>query len=82
VEALPGEASRSSSWSIVSIDLSTGHYANPDQQNSIRVWAWRSRPVYNFSDDQQPGDTYGSDVGEARGQKNGLQAFILRNYFF
>jgi predicted lipoprotein with Yx(FWY)xxD motif len=81
VEAMPGEASRSRSWSIVSIDTGTGHYATPDQQNSIRVWAWRGRPVYTFSDDQQPGDTYGSDVGEVRGQKNGLQAFILRNYF-
>jgi predicted lipoprotein with Yx(FWY)xxD motif len=82
VEALPGEASRSHSWSIVSIDPTTGHFANPEQQNSIRVWAWLGRPVYTFAEDQQPGDTYGSDVGETRGRKNGLQAFILRNYFW
>ena len=80
VGALPGETSDNRSWSIVSIDPSTGHYADPEQPNSIRVWAYLGRPVYTFAKDQEPGDTYGADVGETRGLKNGLQPFILRNY--
>ncbi len=81
VEAMPGEISKSNSWNIVAINPKTGHQASPGQKNAIQVWAFRDRPVYTFADDRTPGDTYGSSVGETRGQKNGLVAFILRNDF-
>jgi hypothetical protein len=78
---MPGEISKSNSWNIVAINPKTGHQASPGQKNAIQVWAFRDRPVYTFADDRTPGDTYGSSVGETRGQKNGLVAFILRNDF-
>ena len=81
-EAMPGEKSRGRSWSIIAIDSGTGHHASPGQKTMIQVWAYLGRPVYTFAEDQYPGDTYGSSVGEMRGMKNGLLAFILRNDFY
>ena len=48
----------------------------------MRVWAYRDRPVYTFSGDKQPGDLNGAGTGEWRGQRNGLQAFWLRDDFW
>jgi predicted lipoprotein with Yx(FWY)xxD motif len=81
VEALPGETSSSRSWRAITIDPRTGHHADAEQENALRVWSYLGKPVYTYAADQQPGDTFGSSIGETRGLKNGLHAFIIRNDF-
>lgn len=75
------EVSINNTWSIVSIDPRTGRFAEPNQADAIRVWAYRERPVYTFGGDQRPGDVNGGGTGEWRGQRNGLRAFWLRDDF-
>lgn len=79
VEADIGELGDSRSWSVISIDPTTGHRASPEQEGSMRVWAYRDRPVYTFGGDDKPGDLNGSGTGEWRGQRNGLKAFWVRD---
>ncbi|HEY4368795.1 MAG TPA: hypothetical protein VGN07_16290 [Steroidobacteraceae bacterium] len=69
-------------WSVVEIDPATGHYAAAGQSGSLKVWAYRDRPVYTYAGDRQPGDVNGAGTGEWRGQRNGLKAFWLRDDHF
>ena len=79
VEAANGAVSNSRAWSVISIDPRTGHRAAPEQADALSVWAYRDRPVYTFGGDLEPGDVNGGGTGEWRGQRNGLQAFWLRD---
>jgi predicted lipoprotein with Yx(FWY)xxD motif len=81
VVAADSEESASRSWSIVTIDPLTGHFAPQDAPNALRVWAYRDRPVYTFAGDRRPGDVNGGSTGEWRGMRNGLLAFWLRDDF-
>ena len=74
--------SRSGAWSVMAIDPATGHRAAPEEPSAVRVWAYRDRPVYTFSGDERPGDLNGAGTGEWRGQRNGLQAFWLRDDYW
>lgn len=69
-------------WTIVRIDPMTGHFASPDSDRALRVWAYRDRPVYTFGGDEKPGDVHGAGTGEWRGKRNGLHAFWIRDDFF
>ena len=79
VRAADDEVGDSRSWNVVSIDPKTGHKAEPEQEDAIRVWAYRDRPVYTYAGDKKPGDTHGGGTGEWRGQRNGLRVFWLRD---
>jgi predicted lipoprotein with Yx(FWY)xxD motif len=82
VLAEEGASSSSRAWSIVQIDPRTGHTAAPGQAGALRVWAYRDRPVYTYSGDEQPGDINGDAVGEWRAQRNGFKALWLRDDHF
>ena len=69
-------------WTVVSIDPMTGHFAQDGQQGALRVWAYRGAPVYTFHRDKQPGDIVGNANGEFGGGRNGFKAFWLRDDFF
>ena len=79
VEAGEQEISPNRTWRVVTIDPGTGRFAAPEQDEALRVWAYRDRPVYTFGGDQRPGDVNGGGTGEWRGQRNGLKAFWLRD---
>lgn len=81
VPATEGEISTSRAWSVVSIDPKTGHYAREGDDDAVRVWAYRQRPVYTYSGDVLAGDLNGAGTGEWRGKRNGLLAFWLRDDF-
>ncbi|HSG91391.1 MAG TPA: hypothetical protein VLA56_19400 [Pseudomonadales bacterium] len=81
VEAAPDAVSANRIWRILVIDPLTGRLATPGQEGTLRVWAYRDRPVYTFGDDRRPGDVHGAGTGEWRGQRNGLKAFWLRDDF-
>ena len=72
----------SRSWSILNIDPMSGRLAAPGAAGSLRVWAYRDRPVYTYARDLNPGDTFGIARGEHRGRRNGFTAFWLRDDFF
>ncbi len=73
-----GEKSHSSAWSIIDIDPKTGRYAtNPD--TSLRVWAYRGRPLYTFARDSKVGDIGADAWGVAFGHQNGFQAIWVRD---
>jgi predicted lipoprotein with Yx(FWY)xxD motif len=74
--------SENRSWSVISIDPKTGRLASPGQAGSLRVWAYRDRPIYTYARDLHPGDTFGIARGEHRGRRNGFTAFWLRDDFF
>jgi predicted lipoprotein with Yx(FWY)xxD motif len=69
------------SWSVMAIDPHTGHHAAGGQEDALRVWAYRGRPVFNFGGDRRPGDTEGDSWGEFNGYRNGFKAFWLRDDF-
>lgn len=77
-----GVEGSSLTWSVIQIDPKTGHLAEPGDADSLRVWAYRDRPVYTYSGDKRPGDVNGAGNGEWRGMRNGYQAFWLRDDFF
>jgi predicted lipoprotein with Yx(FWY)xxD motif len=79
VRAEEGAVSENRAWRVVNIDPNTGHFANAEQTDAVSVWAYRDRPVYTFGGDLEPGDVNGAGTGEWRGQRNGLQAFWLRD---
>ena len=72
------ETSVNSSWTIIDIDPDSGHRAKPGQANSLRVWAYRDRPVYTFIRDVAPGTVRAQSWGEFYGARNGYYAFWLR----
>lgn len=71
----------SRSWRVIDIDPITGRLASPGQQGSLRVWAYRDRPVYTFSGDKVAGDINGDAWGENVGRRNGFTAMVIRNAF-
>jgi len=81
VEAGDAAVGNSGAWRVVSIDPKTGHFAAAEQEDALRVWAYRDRPVYTYGPDNEPGDVHGAGTGEWRGQRNGLKAFWLRDDF-
>ena len=81
VPAAPGVKSDSRSWSILDIDPRTGRLAQPGQGGSLRVWAYRDRPVYTYAGDKRPGDINADGLGEFRGKRNGYQAYWIRDDF-
>ncbi|HCX14010.1 MAG TPA: hypothetical protein DGZ24_01680 [Rhodospirillaceae bacterium] len=81
VLALEGAKSDSRAWSIIAVDMKTGHYAAEGQSDALYVWAYRGRPVFRFAGDKIPGDTEGDHWGEFNGYRNGFKAFWLRDDF-
>ncbi len=81
VLASEGASSDSRSWSVITIDPKTGHFAEPGQAGALRVWAFRGRPVYTFAGDERVGETEGDAWGEFYGYRNGFKAFWLRDDF-
>jgi predicted lipoprotein with Yx(FWY)xxD motif len=79
VQALAGDKSLNWVWSVIEIDPNSGHYAASGQRGSLRVWAYRGRPVYTFSGDKQPGDDRGDGVGGGAGQSMMFTALKLRH---
>ncbi|MFL2840289.1 MAG: hypothetical protein ACJ0BT_00380 [Pseudohongiellaceae bacterium] len=65
----------------MAIDPSTGRRSAEDEEGTLHVWAYRSRPVYTYSGDQEPGVTNGDAFGEFTGNRNGYKAFVLRDVF-
>jgi predicted lipoprotein with Yx(FWY)xxD motif len=82
VMAKAGEKSGNRTWTVMDIDPKTGHRAAAGQADALHVWAYRGRPVYTFSKDVNPGDTWADGYGEHRGSRNGFKAFWLRDDFF
>lgn len=68
-------------WAIKHIDPQTGSYAEEGQPGALRIWTYRDRPLYTFSRDRAPGDTYGDSWGENNGWINGFHAFFVREEF-
>ena len=75
------EQSLNRTWQIKNIDPITGRYVSADDNDAIRVWTYRDRPVYLFGGDKVIGDVNGGGTGEWRGKRNGLRAFWLRDDF-
>lgn len=82
VRAGEDDVGTSRSWSVMSIDPTTGRRADSEDPRAMRVWAYRDRPIYTFAGDSAPGDLNGAGTGEWRGQRNGLQAFWMRDDFW
>ena len=82
VIAPPGTKSRGRTWSAIDIDPKTGRRAAPAQSSALHVWAYRDRPVYVYAGDDQPGDVNGDGHGEFRGEREGYNAFWLRDDYF
>lgn len=69
-------------WTVMYIDPMTGRRATPRQAGSLRVWAYRDRPIYSCSRDRKPGDIECDAWGEFNGNRNGYKAFWLRDDYF
>jgi predicted lipoprotein with Yx(FWY)xxD motif len=82
VVAASGAKSSSRSWSVLDIDPRTGRTSATAQAGTLHVWAFRDRPVYVYAGDQQPGDVNGDGHGEFRGEREGYNAFWLRDDYF
>ena len=82
VRAGDEEIASGRTWTILSIDPFTGRRASTEDPRALRVWAYRDRPIYTFAGDKEPGDLNGAGTGEWRGQRNGLQAFWVRDDFW
>ena len=78
VVAEKGAKSESLSWSIMEVDPKTGRTAqNPE--DSLRVWAFRGRPIFTFTEDRQDGDNIQADNwGQEHGNRNGFKAYWVR----
>ena len=76
--AAPNAKSVNRTWTVVDIDPMTGHRATSGQAGSLRVWAFRDRPVYTCARDNQPGDIECDAWGDGDGFHNGFKAFWLR----
>jgi len=80
VLASKNDKSDSNAWSIMAINPTTGKVAGPGE-NSLRVWAYRARPIYTFSYDKAPGDIGADGWGSDHGARNGFTAFWVRDYW-
>ena len=81
VKAPASATSNSRVWSIVEIDPTTGRFARPGLSGSLRVWAFRDRPVYTYAGDQRPGDINADGLGEFRAERQGYRAYWIRDDF-
>jgi predicted lipoprotein with Yx(FWY)xxD motif len=81
VIAGPDEKSETHFWSIKHIDPSTGRWVEAGHPGSLRVWAYRDRPVYLCGRDKAPGDYECDSWGEWSGVRNGFMGFWLRDAF-
>lgn len=81
VPAAAGAKSNSRAWSIIEIDPTTGRFARAGQSGSLRVWAFRERPVYTYAGDKRPGDVNADGLGEFRSERNGYRAYWIRDDF-
>jgi len=66
-------------WTIMEIDPATGKRPRAGTE-SLRVWAFRDRPVYTFYADE-PGTVKAGAWGEFYGARNGYRAFWIRQVF-
>ena len=82
VVAAEDEVSTNRTWTILEIDPKTGHFAEPGQEDALRVWAYLGSPVYTHYRDKRPGDMIGHANGEFGGSPNGFKTFILRDDFY
>jgi predicted lipoprotein with Yx(FWY)xxD motif len=82
VLAPPDAPSKSRTWRAIDIDPQTGRFAEPGQKGSVHVWAYRDRPIYTYTGDRQPGDVNADSHGEFRGERNGFNAFWIRDDYF
>jgi hypothetical protein len=82
VLAPPDAPTKSRTWRAVDINPQTGRFADPKQRGAVHVWAYRDRPIYTFSGDRQPGDVNADSHGEFRGERNGYNAFWIRDDYF
>jgi predicted lipoprotein with Yx(FWY)xxD motif len=82
VTAPAGAKTTSRTWSVIDINPKTGRRAAPNQAGALHVWAYRERPVYVYAGDNRPGDVNGDGHGEFRGERNGYNAFWLRDDYF
>ena len=73
--------SESSLWSVMAINPNTGRRSAEDNEGTLHVWAYRGRPVYTYSGDQELGATNADAFGEFYGRRNGYTAFVLRDIF-
>jgi predicted lipoprotein with Yx(FWY)xxD motif len=81
VTASAGAKSLGRSWQVLTIDPKTGHLAQAGDAGTLRVWAYRGRPLYTFAHDEAPGDIFGHGNGEFEGARNGFRAFFVREEF-
>ncbi len=68
-------------WGVMTIDPLTGREVEKGTPGSLRVWAFRNRPVYTHVDDTFPGEVNGDAWGEFNGHRNGYKAFWVRDDF-
>ena len=76
--AATGAKSVNHLWTAMDIDPMTGQRAMPGQAGSLRVWAFRDRPVYSCARDKHPGDIECDAWGDGNGFHSGFKAFWLR----
>jgi predicted lipoprotein with Yx(FWY)xxD motif len=69
-------------WTAILVNVRTGHLAAEGDKDAMRVWAYRSRPVFTFAGDKEPGDFNADGWGEGEGDRNGYRAFLVRDDFF
>lgn len=69
-------------WSVRSIDPVSGSYTAADTSGSLRIWAFRGRPVYTFVRDGEPGYVFADAWGQDHGAKNGFNVFWTRDAFW
>lgn len=81
VAASEGAQSVSHLWSVMHIDPMTGRRAEQGEDAALAVWAYRSRPVYTYGEDEMPGAANADSYGEFNGRRNGFKAFWLRDDF-
>ncbi len=60
----PDDAVTGNGWSVITrIDEVAGENLESLQQVESRQWAYNGKPLYRYSVDQGPGDTYGEGIG-------------------
>jgi predicted lipoprotein with Yx(FWY)xxD motif len=82
VVAAPGSRSSSRAWTVINIDPKTGRRVDGAQPGTLRVWAFRDRPVYTYAGDREAGDVYADAHGEFRALREGYSAFWLRDDYY
>ncbi len=51
-------------WSIATIDRTTGRFSSELDQNAVRIWLYRGHPLYRFAGDVKPGDVKAQFVND------------------